>query len=112
MLVHIERDQLLEPADRVKRVLEQPLVFDRSPPRFDERLGDRDIGHGEASFEKPGLEQRVDRTVEVLAPTVIEKPNQRRIDMPDLVGTGGSNADLGLGRVDAQSRPSPFVWSR
>jgi len=41
----------------------------------------------------------------------IEKPNQRRVCMPDLVGTGASNADLGLRWVDAQTRPSPFVQS-
>ncbi len=31
VLVHIERDQLLESAERVQRVQEQPLVFERSP---------------------------------------------------------------------------------
>ena len=40
-------------------------MFEHSPPRFDERVGERDFGHGEQSFEKPGIDQLVDGTVEV-----------------------------------------------
>ena len=29
--------------NRAERVQEQPLVFERSPPRFDERVGERDV---------------------------------------------------------------------
>ncbi len=66
VFVHVERDQLLERADRVERVQVQPLVFDRSPPRFDERVGKRDLGHGQKSSQQPGVDQFVDGTVEVL----------------------------------------------
>ncbi len=45
VLVHVERDQLLECVDRVERVQVQPLVFERSPPRLDERIGKRYLGH-------------------------------------------------------------------
>ena len=36
VFVHVERDQLFQRADRVERVQVEPLVLDRSPPRFDE----------------------------------------------------------------------------
>ena len=73
VLVHIERHQLLEPDDRVERVQEQPLVFERSPPRFDERVGKRNVGHGKQSLEEPGIDQFVDGTVVVLDTAVNEE---------------------------------------
>ena len=73
MLVHIECDQLLEPADRVERVQEQPLVFERSPPRFDERVGERDVGLGEQSLEKPRIDKLVDGAIVVLDAAVNEE---------------------------------------
>ncbi len=33
------------------------------------------------------------------------------VDMPDLVGTGSANPDFRFGRVNASTRPSPFVDS-
>ncbi len=73
MLVHRERDQLFKSPDRVERVQKQPLVFERSPPRLDERVGERDVGHGEQSLEEPGIDQFVDGTIVVLDAAVNEE---------------------------------------
>ncbi len=43
--------------------------------------------------------------------TSIEQPNQRSVDMPDLVGTGSSNTDFRTAWVNASTRPSPVVAS-
>jgi len=66
VLIHIERDQLLETADRVKCIRVQPLVFERSPPGFDERVGERDVGLGEKPLKESRIDQLINRTVEVL----------------------------------------------
>ena len=39
----------------------------------------------------------------------IEQPDQRRVDMPDLIRRRSSNAHLRLGGVDASTRPTPPV---
>ncbi len=41
-------------------------MFERSPPRLDERIGKRDLGHGQKSSQKPGVDQFVDGMIEVL----------------------------------------------
>ena len=43
-----------------------PLVFERSPPRFNERIGERDVGHSEKPSQKSRIDQFVDGFVEVL----------------------------------------------
>ena len=73
MLIHIERDQLFETADRVKRVQVQPLVFECSPPGFDKRVGERDVGLGEKPLEEPRIDQLIDGSVEVLNAAVNEE---------------------------------------
>lgn len=73
VLVHVERDQLLKCADRVERIQIQPLVFERPPPRFDERVGECDLRHGENSSEQPGVDQLVYGFVEVLDSAVGEQ---------------------------------------
>ena len=40
VLVHIKSDQVLNRIDRVERFQVQPLVFERPPPRFDQRIGE------------------------------------------------------------------------
>ncbi len=66
VLIHIERDQLLEPADSVERVQDEQLVLERAPPRFNERVGERDVGLGEKPLEEPTIDQLINGTVEVL----------------------------------------------
>ncbi len=66
VLIDVECDQFLEPAEGVKRVQVQPLVFERSPPSFNERVGERDVGHGEKPSEESRIDQFVDGAVEVL----------------------------------------------
>ncbi len=73
VLVHIERNQLLHRVDGVEGVQVQPLVFEHSPPRLDQRVGVGDFGHGEEPSENPRFDQLIDGTVEVLDTTVREK---------------------------------------
>ncbi len=71
--VHVEHDQLLKRADCVERVQIQPLMFERTPPRFDERVGIRDLGHGEKAPQESGFDQFIDSAVEVFDSTVGEQ---------------------------------------
>ncbi len=73
VLVHVEGDQRLKRADGVERVQVQPLMFQRTPPRFDHRVGIRDLGHREKPCEEPGINQFVDSAVMVFASTVGEQ---------------------------------------
>ena len=73
VLVHVESDQVLNRADGIERVQIQPLMLQRSPPRFDHRVGIRDIRHGEKPFQESGFNQFVDSAVMVLAAAVGEQ---------------------------------------
>ena len=72
VLVHVEGDQVLNRADGIERVQIQPLMLQRTPPRFDHRVGIRDIRHGEKPCEESGINQFVDSAVMVLDATVGE----------------------------------------
>jgi|GEM_PF-2777157 hypothetical protein len=72
VLVHVEGNQRLKRADGVERVQIQPLMLQRTPPRFDHRVGIRDLRHGEKPFQKSGFNQFVDSAVMVLDATVGE----------------------------------------
>ena len=48
-------------------------MFERTPPGFDKRVGERDVGLREKPFEKPRIDQFINGAVEVLDPTVNEK---------------------------------------
>src|SRR5262245_639705 len=41
--------------------------------------------------------------------TSIEQPNQCRVDVPDLIGTSGANADLRPGRINAFAGTPPLA---
>ena len=136
MLFDVEPDQFPNRADCIERVQIKPLMFEHAPPGLDERIGKRDLRHGQKPIQEAGLDQLIDRYIEVLdtsvdqhrrfgvgqiprgvekelggrgrvergryfpgqnaarevvddcmevSSTSIEKANQRRIDMPNLV---------------------------
>ena len=82
VLVHVEFDQLLKCADRVERIQVQPLVFERSPPRFDERVGKCDLRHGKKPIQDAGPNQLIDRYIEVLDTSVDEQCGLGVLQMP------------------------------
>ncbi len=73
VLFHVERDKFLESTDRIERIQEQPLVLECSPPGFDERVGERDVGLGEKPLEESRIDQLINGTVEVLDAAVNEE---------------------------------------
>ncbi len=73
VLAHIERNEFPHRVDGVEGVQVQPLVFEHSPPRLDQRVGVGDLGHGEKSLEETRIDQLIDGTVEVFDSTVREK---------------------------------------
>ena len=72
VLIDVECDQFLEPAEALKRVQVQPLVFERLPPSFNERVGPRDVGQGEKPSKESRIDQFVDGAVEVLDSAAVE----------------------------------------
>jgi len=50
----------------------------------------------------------VDHRVQISSAS-IQQPDQRRVDVPNLVGMGSPNPDLRLGRMDALPGSSPLV---
>src|SRR5262249_13799978 len=51
---------------RVERVQIQPLVLERPPPRFDERIGEGDLGQGQQALQQSRIDQALDRAVAIL----------------------------------------------
>ena len=45
-------------------------MFEHTPPGFDERVGKRNLGSGKHSFQESGIDQLVNRLVEVLDTSV------------------------------------------
>ena len=160
MLFDVERDEILDRADRVECVQIEPLMFEHAPPGLDERVGKRDLRHGQKPIQDAGPDQLIDFYIEVLDTSVdeqrgfgilqmprgaekkfscrarverggylpgqnaarevvddsvevssvsIEKADQRRIHMPNLVGTRGTNADFRLDGMNTFARSPPFV---
>ena len=72
MFINVERDQFLKRADRVEHVQVQPLVFQRAPPRFDERVGEGDLRPGEKASKEARFNELVDGAVEVFDAAVDE----------------------------------------
>ena len=61
-----ERDQSADSFDGVEGVKEQPLMFQRAPPRFDHRVRFGDLDLGEDAVKASGQKGRVDGGVDVL----------------------------------------------
>ncbi|HUG16836.1 MAG TPA: hypothetical protein VMM78_17650, partial [Thermomicrobiales bacterium] len=56
----VERHQSLNRRDAVERVEEQPLMFQRTPPRFDHRIRELELCEGQQTASDARLDQRVD----------------------------------------------------
>ena len=76
--------------------------------------GEQDFGGGagiEGGRDLPSQDaarEVVDHRVQIGAAS-IEQPDQRGVDVPDLIGARGPNPDLRLGRMNALPGPSPVV---
>ena len=60
VLLDVERDESPYRADRIERVQVQPLMFEHAPPGLDERVGKRDLRHGQKPIQEAGLDQLID----------------------------------------------------
>ena len=99
MFLNVEIDESFDGGDAVERVQVKPLVLQRSPPRFDERVRETDLGHRKESLQRAGLDEFVDLAVDVLDASVCDERwrSRRRLD-----DGGGSEEDgNGVSRFEA-----------
>ena len=82
VLFDIERDELLNRADCIERVQIEPLMFEHAPPGLDERVGKRDLRYGEKPIQEAGLDQFIDRLIEILDTSVHEQRGLGVLQMP------------------------------
>jgi len=80
VLVDIEGHQLANRGNRIERVQIQPLVLEHPPPGLDGRVRECDFRLCKNAFQQPGLDDLVDRRIEVLDTTVNQQHGLGRCD--------------------------------
>ena len=63
---YVERDESTDRSDSVERVEVKPLVFESSPPRLDQGIGEGDFGLRQNAPQSACVDEFVDCGVEVL----------------------------------------------
>ena len=111
VLLDVERDESPDRADRIERVQIEPLMFEHAPPGLDERVGKRDLRHGQKPIQEAGLDQLIDRSIEVLDTSVDEQRGLGVLQMPR-----GAEKELGCrariergGYLPGQNAPREVV---
>lgn len=87
VLLDVEGDELPDLLDAVERVQEAPLMLQGSPPRFDHRVREADVGLSQRSFEQAGVNQLVDLPVDVLAAAIAKTSGLSSLDARDPIAS-------------------------
>ena len=77
MFVDGERDQSPDRGDAVQGVEEEPLVFQRAPPRFDQGVREVQFGEGQDPAQHARGDQVVDLGIHVLDAGVRQHDRRR-----------------------------------
>ena len=73
MLLNVKCYQILDAAECVERVQEQPLMLEHSPPGFNHRIQERDLGSSQDSALQSRGNQFIDGSIEVLDAAIDEQ---------------------------------------
>src|SRR2546429_3112811 len=70
VFVDVELHESTDGSDAVERVEEQPLMFERPPPRLDHGVREPQLRKGQHTAQNTGDDQFVDLGVHVLNPSI------------------------------------------
>jgi hypothetical protein len=137
VFVDVERHQPTDGRDAIERVEEEPLMFQRTPPRLDHRVRELQFREGQQTAQDSRVDQGVqpgrsrsprprlltrrahepsqDASREVVDHGVhigacpVQQADDRGVDVPHLVRCRRAQPHLRLGRMHPEPRASPAV---